>query len=185
MAAPPYPASQHTCGLCGALWLSQWICTPPTKQRVNSLAPGKFEWNLRFVIFKRILVIDGWGISWEIALIWMSMDFIDDQSTLFQVMALCRQARSHYLSQCWPRSLSPYGVTWPQWVKRSHYNVLWDPVVTKPIFAAILTVHIMGGINSLAPGTLCGIRRGYSVLPLPKWRSLESRLGTFLWISSK
>ena len=29
----------------------------------------------------------------------------------------CRQATSHYLSQCWPRSLSPNGVTRPQWFK--------------------------------------------------------------------
>ena len=29
-------------------------------------------------------------------------------------MAWCRQATSHYLSQCWLRSMSPYGVTWPQ-----------------------------------------------------------------------
>ena len=84
---------------------------------LNSLAPGKFEWNSRHVIFKQILVIDGWGISCEIALIWMSLDFTDDQSTLVQVMAWCRQATRHYLSQCWPRSLSPYGVTGPQWVK--------------------------------------------------------------------
>ena len=27
------------------------------------------------------------------------------------------QATSRYLSQCWPRSVSPYGVTRPQWVK--------------------------------------------------------------------
>ena len=27
------------------------------------------------------------------------------------------QATSHYLSQCWPRSMSPYGVTRPQWIK--------------------------------------------------------------------
>ena len=59
---------------------------------------------------------DGKGISCEIVLIWMSLDFTDDQSTLVQVMAWCRQATSHYLSQCWPRSLSPYGVTRPQWV---------------------------------------------------------------------
>ena len=39
--------------------------------------------------------------------------------TLVQVMAWCRQATSHYLSQCWPRSLSPYGVTRPQWVNSS------------------------------------------------------------------
>ena len=38
-------------------------------------------------------------------------------STLVQVMAWCRQATSHYLSQCWPRSLSPYGVTRPRCVK--------------------------------------------------------------------
>ena len=85
---------------------------------VNSLAPGKFEWNFKSVIFKQILVIDGWGISCKIALIWMSLDFADDQSTLVQVMAWCRQATSHYLSQCWPRSLSPYGVTRSQWVNR-------------------------------------------------------------------
>ena len=49
---------------------------------LNSLAPGKFEWNFRYVIFKQILVIDGWGIAWEIALIWTSLDFTRDQSTL-------------------------------------------------------------------------------------------------------
>ena len=73
---------------------------------INSLTPGKFEWSFRYVIFKRILVIDGSGISCEIALIWMSLDSTDDQSTLVQIMAWCRQATSHYLSQCWPRSLS-------------------------------------------------------------------------------
>ena len=31
-------------------------------------------------------------------------------------MAWCRQATSHYLSQWWPWSMSPYGVTRPQWV---------------------------------------------------------------------
>ena len=45
---------------------------------INSLAPGKFEWHFRHVIFKQILMIDGWGISSEIALIWMSLDFTDD-----------------------------------------------------------------------------------------------------------
>ena len=49
---------------------------------INPLAPGKFEWYFKYVIFKQILVIDGWGISCEFALIWMSLDFTDDQSTL-------------------------------------------------------------------------------------------------------
>ena len=39
--------------------------------------------------------------------------FSNDKSTLVQVRTWCRQAASHYLSQCWPRSMSPYGVTSP------------------------------------------------------------------------
>ena len=58
----------------------------------------------------------GRGISYEIDLRWMPLDLTDDKSTLVQVMAWCRQAPSHYLSQCWPRSMSPYGVIRPQWV---------------------------------------------------------------------
>ena len=84
---------------------------------INSLAPGKFEWNFRYLILQIISMIDGWGISCELALRWMSLDLTDDKSTLVQVMAWCHQATSHYLSQCWPRSLSPYSVTRPQSVK--------------------------------------------------------------------
>ena len=47
----------------------------------------------------------------------MSLDLTEDKSTLFQIMAWCRQATSHYLSQCWPRSVSPNCVIRPQWVK--------------------------------------------------------------------
>ena len=81
--------------------------------------------NFRHVIFKQILLIDGWGISCEIALIRISLDFADDQSRFVQVMAWCHQVTSHYLNQCWLRSLSPYGVTRPQrgWVKMP--EILW------------------------------------------------------------
>ena len=68
-----------------------------TQQNINSLDPGKFEWNFRYVIFKQILVIDGRGISCEIALIWMSLGFTDDQSTLVQGNVdpdLCRHMAS-------------------------------------------------------------------------------------------
>ena len=84
---------------------------------LNSLAPVRFQFNFRKVIFKLTLVNGGWGISYENALRWMPLDLTDDTSTLVQVMAWCRQATSHYLSQCWPRSMSPNGVTRPQWVK--------------------------------------------------------------------
>ena len=69
-----------------------------------------------YLIFQTISVIDGWVISCELALRWMSLDLTDDKSTLVQIMAWCRHATSHYLSQCWPRSMSPYDVTRPQWV---------------------------------------------------------------------
>ena len=95
--------------------LSSWLVNHTW---VNSLVPGRFKVNFRWVILKLILVVNGWGISCETALIWVSLDHTYDKSTLVQVMAWCRQATSHYLSQCWPRSLSPYGITRPQWVNK-------------------------------------------------------------------
>ena len=92
---------------------------------INSLAPGKFELNFRYLIFQIILVIDGWGIPCELALRWMSLDLTDDKSTLVQVMAWCRQATSHYLSRCWLRPVSPYGVTRPQWVKNLYTKYVY------------------------------------------------------------
>ena len=73
---------------------------------INPLAPEKLEWNFKYVIFKQILVIDGWGIFCEIVVIWMSLDFTNGKSTLVQVMACCRQTTSHYLSRFWPISVA-------------------------------------------------------------------------------
>ena len=96
------------------------IALPLVQYRIlialNSLTPGRFQRNIRKAIFQPILVIDGWSISCKIVLKWMPMDLTYGKSTLVQVMAWCCQAPSHYLSQCWPRSLSPYGVIRPQWV---------------------------------------------------------------------
>ena len=75
---------------------------------MNALASGRLV----------SLVVNGWVISCETALIWMSLDHTNSKSILVQVMAWCRQAPSHYLSQCWPRSQSTYGITRPQWVNR-------------------------------------------------------------------
>ena len=43
---------------------------------INSLAPRRFEINFKEVIFKLILVIDGWGISCEIVLTWTPQDLL-------------------------------------------------------------------------------------------------------------
>ena len=69
---------------------------------INSLSPGKFQRNVRWVIFKLILVINGWVISCEIVLRWILLD----HSSNGLVPS----------GQCWPRSMLPYGVTRPQWV---------------------------------------------------------------------
>ena len=67
---------------------------------VNSVASNKFRGNFRCAIFKLISVIDGRGISCEIAVSWLSLDHTDEKSTLVRVMAWCCQATSHYLNQC-------------------------------------------------------------------------------------
>ena len=59
---------------------------------------------------------------------WLLWNPIDDKSILVQVMAWRRQATSHYLSQCWPRSMLSYGVTRPQWVKA------WDVYITRGVY---------------------------------------------------
>ena len=48
----------------------------------NSLAPARFDWSLGQVIFKQILLTDGWGIFCETTLRWISLDLTDDKSTL-------------------------------------------------------------------------------------------------------
>ena len=73
--------------------------------------PGLLSKNVRETIFKLILVIDDWCASCEITLRRMSSDLTDDKATLVQVMAWCRRAPSHYLNQCWPRSVLRDGVT--------------------------------------------------------------------------
>ena len=78
------------------------------------MAPGRFEWNFWEVIFN-----DGRDISWKTG---GSLDLADSKSTLVQAMAWCCQATSHYLNQCWPSSLLPYGDTGSQWVSSQQHN---------------------------------------------------------------
>ena len=85
----------------------------------NSLAPERPRCHFETAIFNLVLLIGIFTSSKDNALRWMPWDLTDDKSTMVQVMACCRQATSHYLSQCWPSFLSPYGVTRPQWVNNS------------------------------------------------------------------
>ena len=86
---------------------------------LNSFAPGRSESDSKNVIFNLVLMSAVFRSPHDNALRWMPQDLTDDKSTFVQVMAWCRQATSHYMSQCWLSSLSPYGVARPQWVNQA------------------------------------------------------------------
>ena len=81
-----------------------------------------------------------------------------------QVMAWYRQATSHYLSLCWPRSLSPYGVTRPQWVNLG----LW-PFWLWPILEAISSAWDRLGSTSRC-GAMLPVEDKIAILS--KWQHL-------------
>ena len=74
---------------------------------INSLFPGWFTCGLKCVIFKCIVMTAFTSISSTMALRWMVLNRSDNKSSLFQIMAWSLTATSHYLNQCWPRSV-PY-----------------------------------------------------------------------------
>ena len=67
-------------------------------------------------------MIHGWGSSCRNTIRSILLKFTDYMSTLAQERARCHQATSHYLSQCWPRSMSPFGITGPQQGRTSQHN---------------------------------------------------------------
>ena len=108
-------------------------------------------------IFNLVLLIGIFILSNDNALRWMPWDLTDDKSTLVQVMAWCHQATSHYLSQCWPSSMSPHGVTRPQWHKlKSHeisfiHNICYScPMVLDFVqsMAVILPIKMIGYLGN-------------------------------------
>ena len=111
------------------------ITWPP---RINSLAPGEIWMKFWISIFQANF---GdwwlWDLFWNCPG-WMSIYLSGDKSTLVQVMAWCRQAASHYLSQCCPRSLSPYGITRPQWIEMVKTYNLHMPELTSTLKKLVL-----------------------------------------------
>ena len=87
----------------------------------NSWPQRKCGYDFKCVDFKHNLGIDIFSIHVNITLELMPVDLIDSKLTLFQVMAWCHLATSHYVDQYWPRSPAPYVVTRPQWL-RTHFS---------------------------------------------------------------
>ena len=76
------------------------------KMAFNSLVLVRCGSTFKSVISKHMLWVKFWGTPCELVLRSMPQNIFDEKSTLFQVMAWCYQATSHYLNQCWPRSKS-------------------------------------------------------------------------------
>ena len=93
---------------------------PSIWPQLNSLTPGRPVCHFKTPILNLVFLIGISTSSKDNALRWMPRDLTDDKSTLVQVMAWYRQTTSHYLSQCWPSSMSLYGAIRPQWFE---YNI--------------------------------------------------------------
>ena len=77
---------------------------------------GNLDAILKKSIFNLVSLTGICKTSYANTLRWMPLDLTEGKSRLVQVMAWCPQATSHYLSQCWSRSISPNGAIRPQWV---------------------------------------------------------------------
>ena len=115
---PPFSTTIRKPGAMLSVWVLQVI--------INSLALGDATAILKSqcshslyrlisqVLPQQVLSCDSHRTQWY-------------QWTVVQVMAWCHQAASHYLSQCWTRSMSSYGVSRPQWVKCQSHTHIQDP----------------------------------------------------------
>ena len=84
-----------------------------------SLCDSKY-WGGHFAgdIFKCIFLKEKFEYLKEIILEYVSLGLTDKTINIGSGNGLVLNRRkSHYLKQWWPRSLTPYGITRPQWVK--------------------------------------------------------------------
>ena len=123
---------------------------------------GHLTCDFKNVIFNLALQIGIFKSSNANILRWMPQDLTGDTSTLVQVMAWCRQATSHYLNQCWPRSPTPHDVTGPQWVCLIKYDTELTLYELSPVYnhsASILNSFWMEFTDKVRNQTLCMISR--------------------------
>ena len=106
------------------------------------------------------------------------MDANNIVSTLVQVMACCCQATSHYLKQCWLKSMLSYDFTRTQWVNPIHFrrlhcilqSVWWDPLTCE--------VLIWEHFSHCWPFAT-GIHHGF-----PHKATVVEGFGVFFWTNS-
>ena len=106
---------------------------------------------------------------------------INDQSISVQVMAWCRQATSHYLSQCWLSSMSPdpNELTFVYWIWfRKHRNAF--------AFLSIFSIEIVQVIEILPLGRQLPFYPVYSIplLLMTWWHKQPGHPQQWYWSSS-
>ena len=83
-------------------------------QWVKSLTSERCGTTSQRILFRHLVKCSSFATRCDITLKWKLRRLTNEKSSL--VMIYCRQGISHYLSQSRPRSISPYGVSRPQWV---------------------------------------------------------------------
>ena len=68
---------------------------------------------------------------------WAPPNPTDDKSTLAQVMAWCHQVTNHYLSQCWPTSISSYEAL-------GHNELIWQTAHIQPSYSWSVIISFRG-----------------------------------------
>ena len=136
-----------------SLFVFRNLSGTPDTWYINSLVPGRSGCDFKNSNFILVLFVCIFRSPHDNALGWMPWDLTDGKSTLVEVMAWCRQATSHYLSQSWSRSLLPYGVTRPQWVQvRTKWLTFWEDNV-KYIFLKKICLYGLKFLWSLFLGS--------------------------------
>ena len=105
-------------------------------------------------------------------------------------MARWHQATSHYLSQCWPNTVSPHGVTRPQWVN-SYLTHLYQ--LTRMMTASHRNDFCIAGLCEGNPPVTAGFpsQRASNVqlwcflLSQHEWAvELQAIISAFYWIKN-
>ena len=92
------------------------------------------------------------------------------ESTLVQVMAWCHQATSHYLNQCWPNFMTPYGIT------MCHNEISWEHYVVMNNLIPFWHMHLFIPCEDTQ---ICVQWTDIECMTVPGW-CLISRLGSAL-----
>ena len=110
---------------------------PAWGQWVHLLAPSRCGHNFIsaffHAFFQTLYNLVSWALPVKLILRGMPEKPIDEKSTLVQVMAWCRQATSHYLNHCWPRSAEPYDVTMNHVISTRNVPITWSTMATEKV----------------------------------------------------